>query len=161
MKKILPVNKTVNRFMFKEIRPDDLAGSIGIFGELFWRNSRYNVFSEEMVGKFYYTWMINSSLGKMDDKSMGYYVNDILAGFVTYKIRNSSLIIGLFGVMPEFQGQGVAQNLLNFVSEIAIENEVELISVDTQGQNVNALNAYIKNGFKIDTMKHWYYKKNF
>ena len=53
---------------------------------------------------------------------IGYYTEGSLGGFVTYKILEQKLIIGLLGVFPEYQGKRISQNLLHFIENVAIKN---------------------------------------
>lgn len=159
----ITLNKTkmdilkTNNIKFQKLSVADLTPYKDIFFELFGRNSRFNIFPEEKVNEFYYTWLINSIDGKMDDSCIGYFKGNKLAGFVTYRIRESEIVIGLLGVLPEFQAQGVSQILLNYIDDVGVNNSLKTLSVSTQGTNIHALNAYIKNGYRIHSIKHWYY----
>jgi Acetyltransferases len=152
------INKLTDRInSFQQLSSKEIESYQQKFYVLFGKNSRYNIFPKNKVNKFYYTWVLNSIDGKMDDKCIGYYVDQHLAGFVTYRTRNKEISIGLLAVMPEFQGKGVSQLLLGYIDRVAIENDVSSVNISTQGTNISALNAYIKNGFKIKRIDHWYY----
>lgn len=126
--------------------------------ELYGQNTRYRMFPSEKVNDFYYSWLINSIDGQMDDECIGYFVGGRLAGFVTYKFIDDFINIGLLGVFPLYRGSGVSQHLLKYVDKIAKDNiSVKSIKISTQGQNKSAINAYIKNGFLIDAINQWYY----
>ncbi len=96
----------------------------------------------------------------MDDKCYGYYIDDELAGFITFSYKDYELCIGLVGVLPRFQKRGVAQNMLDFVNNMAFKKKLTKISVSTQGKNITAINAYLTNGFMIENIKYWYYYFN-
>lgn len=155
-KKILN-NITLDSNNFKEMTVNELNPHKEIFFDLFGNNTRYDIFPKNKVNEFYYKWLVNSILGEMDDKCIGYYINNELAGFVTFRIRGTNLTIGLLGVLPEFQGQGIAQLLLSYIEYTCYKEEVQFMNISTQGHNINALNAYIKSGFKIANIKQWYY----
>jgi len=95
----------------------------------------------------------------MDDRCIGYYVDNQLAGFITFKYRDDKAIVGLVGVFPEFQKKGISQKLLDYVNYNAINQGFRQVSISTQGRNLKAINAYIKNGFFLDSIKYWYYLK--
>lgn len=147
----------INKTNFRSLLKGDLEPYEKIYFELFGKNSRFDIFSEEKVNSFYYMWMINSIDGKMDDECIGYFDSNKLAGFVTYRIHESEVKIGLFGVLSDFQGQGISQLLLNYVDDVVIKNCIKTITISTQGTNIGALNAYIKNGYRIHSINHWYY----
>ncbi|RSD26959.1 GNAT family N-acetyltransferase [Mesobacillus subterraneus] len=142
---------------FKVLSLSDLEPYEHIFFELYGVYTRYNIFPSDKVNKFYYTWLINSIRGQMDDQCIGYFIDDELAGFITYKRNDSHLIIGLLGVLPNFRGRGISQLLLNYVDNVAFKSGLDGIKVSTQGTNIIALNAYIRNGYTINSIDHWYY----
>lgn len=137
----------------------DLQRQKNKFYSLYGKVSRFSFFEKNKVNKFYYTWAAKSIEGKLDDNCLGYYNDDNLQGFITYKIANNKLIIGLLGVFPEYQGNKISDQLLNSVYNIAFMNNCDEILVATQGKNIRALNKYIKNNFIIESIQHWYYLK--
>lgn len=143
---------------FKSLTVNDVEQYHDTFLVLFGKNSRFDIFPDVKVNKFYYTWVINSIAGKMDDRAIGYFLRNKLAGFVTYRINSSNITIGLLAVLPEFQGRSISQLLLTYVDNIAKEKNINDVRISTQGKNFNALNAYIKNGYRIQSIEHWYYK---
>lgn len=151
----------INEDPFKEIEKDELEDYRNCFFNLYGKFSRFSLFGDEKINDFYYTWMMNSIDGKMDDKCIGYYVDNQLAGFITYRNKNNRLIIGLVGVFPKFQKKGISQKLLDYVNNSVINQGVNEILVSTQGKNKKAINAYIKNGFILENIKQWYYLTNF
>ncbi len=156
---VLSVKEIVESY-FKKIEIFELEKIKHVFFELYGKNTRYSIFGKEKINEFYYTWVINSIAGKMDDECYGYYIDDELAGFITFSYKDYGLSIGLVGVLPRFQKRGVAQNMLDFVNNMAFKKKLTRISVSTQGKNITAINAYLKNGFMIENIKYWYYYFN-
>ncbi len=144
-----------------DIRPiklsevENLKDEIGL---IFVENSRYRMFDVHKVKDFYYRWLANSCIGTMDPYIDGYFIDNQLAGFVSYRVKNNILVIGLFGVLIPYQGKGIAKILLEHVNYMANHMQLDSISVSTQGSNRNALKAYIKQGFKVSLEEFWYYK---
>ncbi len=159
LKKFLEKEAYITRDKFKEVEKCDFEDKKGIFYDLYGKVSRFSIFDKEKVNNFYYTWVMNSIDGKMDDKCVGYYIDNHLAGFVTFKYKNSGITIGLVGVFPEFQRMGISRKLLGYVNNEAINQGIKNISISTQGKNIKAINAYIKEGFQVESVKHWYYMK--
>lgn len=159
LKKILKKKTEINTNDFKDIEIKDLENNKNDFYNLYGQYSRFGLFSKEKINDFYYIWLINSIDGKMDDKCIGYYFENQLTGFITYKYKNDGLYIGLVGIFDEFQKKGISQKLLDYVNDQAINKGYNKIYVATQGKNYNAINAYIKNGFNIEDIKNWYYLK--
>src|SRR5699024_10856373 len=74
-------NNHVRRITLK-----DIVGKVQHIPEMFMKHSRYNIFNEESVNKFYYTWIEKSIKGSFDDGCFGYFHEQNLAGFITYKV---------------------------------------------------------------------------
>lgn len=149
-----------NELNFEELKlviEEDLIKRKDIFYELYGKKSRYSLLNDKKVNEFYYTWASKSIRGKFDDKCIGYYKEGVLQGFITFKKVENKIVIGLVGVFPEYQGKGISQQLLNYVNYQAVLDNCKEISISTQGKNTKAINAYIKNGFIIEDIKHWYY----
>ena len=127
-----------------DIRPiklsevENLKDEIGL---IFVENSRYRMFDVHKVKDFYYRWLANSCIGTMDPYIDGYFIDNQLAGFVSYRVKNNILVIGLFGVLIPYQGKGIAKILLEHVNYMANHMQLDSISVSTQGSNRNALKA--------------------
>lgn len=144
---------------FNKIKKQEIDSKRNLFYPLYGDITRFNLFSKEKINDFYYKWVINSIKGQLDDKCIGYYIENQLAGFVTYRFNVNGVVIGLFGIFPEFQRKGISQKLLAYVNNDSIKNNYSKVFVSTQGKNINAINAYVKDGFVIYTIKQWYYLK--
>ncbi|MFP4698563.1 MAG: GNAT family N-acetyltransferase [Eubacteriales bacterium] len=144
---------------FRKVKIEEIENYKNLFYDLYGKVSRFSLFNKGKVNQFYYTWVLNSIKGKMDDSCIGYYEEEKLAGFITYKCRDNSISIGLLGVFPQFQGHGISKKLLAHIDNIAFNNKCNSVHVSTQGKNVKAINAYIKSGFIFDSIKHWYYMR--
>lgn len=142
---------------FKKIEEKEIRSYKDVFFDLYGKVSRYSLFPNEKINYFYYTWVVNSIYGKMDDECIGYYIDNQLAGFATYRYRDGETIIGLIGVFPDFQNKGISQKILYYINNDAIEKGHKIVSISTQGINSKAINAYIKNGFYFDSIKYWFY----
>lgn len=157
LQKLVNSNTKINNTSFKKINEDELEPYIQEFYDLYGSVSRYRLFTKKKINEFYLTWVINSINGIMDDECIGYYIENKLAGFITYRYLIDGISIGLFGVFREFRHRGIGQELLNFVNWEVLKGDYKKLYVSTQGKNINAINAYIKSGFIFDEIKHWYY----
>lgn len=144
---------------FRDARLEEFHLNKDTFYSLYGGVSRFSFLGKRKVNEFYYKWITKSIKGELDDNCVGYYSEESLEGFITYKVVNKNLIIGLVGVFPKYQGKKVSQKLLCYINNLAINNGCNKIYVSTQGKNIKAINAYIKSGFFIDSIKHWYYFK--
>lgn len=142
---------------FKKVKKIDLEIHKNDFADLYDRYSRFSLIDSNKINDFYYKWLINTIAGKMDDACIGYYINNKLTGFISYRIKNHEFSIGLVGVFPEFQNRGISQKLLNCIHNVAYNKGYEYIKVSTQGKNHIAINTYIKNGYIFENIENWYY----
>ncbi|WIV12690.1 GNAT family N-acetyltransferase [Proteiniborus sp. MB09-C3] len=86
------------------------------------------------------------SLQECDETFYGYYINDILAGIISYKIIDNVLDIHRVAVHPSFFRRGIAGKLISFVEEV--NGSINKIVVCTGKKNLPAINLYIKNGYQ-------------
>ena len=102
--------------------------------------------------------MLNSIKGQKDNSVIGIIDENtkFLKSFLTYKIENERLIIGLLGTFGEFSRSGLAKVLINDIENIAVSNKCKKIQVSTQGNNKKANDFYTKLDFKISKVEHWY-----
>ena len=140
----------------KEVASDELEQRQTAFIGLY-AYSRFDMFSKERVAQYYYTWAKNSIDQTMDDRCIGCYSGGSLMGFITYSFEPGCVKIGLVGVFAQYQRQGVGQKLLQYLNDDTIAHGLDTIKVTAHGANVAAVNAYIKNGFNLDEIRHWYY----
>jgi ribosomal protein S18 acetylase RimI-like enzyme len=86
-----------------------------------------------------------NSLKQCNETLYGYFIDDILAGIISYKIENDTLDIHRVAVHPSFFKRGIAKELINFVEKI---DKIKNIIVCTGKENIPAVNLYMKNGYK-------------
>lgn len=80
-----------------------------------------------------------------------------IEGFITIENFNK---IGLFAVDNKFRGKGIGKNLLKKALETAKRNGQKAILVETQGNNVHALEFYKRNGFETYSTEYIYHLWN-
>lgn len=119
--------------------------------------SRFNIdkqFKRDDFERLYLKWIERSIKKEIADEVLVWKdTNNVIKGFITYKIDRSTLIIGLISVAKDIQGAGVGSSLLNAIEMIAIEEKVDEITVATQLENSTAYNFYQKNNFKVKSIQ--------
>lgn len=124
-------------------------------------NSRFKTdpnFKKSDFERLYLEWMEKSINGNMADIVLGYYDNDKIVGFVTFKMSQKDGLIGLIAVDPLFRNQGIGGKLLDAIKYYAQKNDIDKITVVTQQNNLAACNLYMKNGFNLIEKKHVFHK---
>lgn len=86
------------------------------------------------------------SLQQCDEIFYGYYVNDVLAGIISFKIIDDVLDIHRVAIHPNFFRMGIANKLINFIE--GLDSNIKRIVVCTGKDNLPAVNLYLKNGYK-------------
>ncbi|QOR36717.1 GNAT family N-acetyltransferase [Clostridium sp. 'deep sea'] len=91
------------------------------------------------------------------------YLENELLGVIILDIRkwNKTLFIDLIQVSDKHHNEGIGTELLAKAKEIAIENKLRIVALETQNTNVNAIEFYKKNGFTIDGFDLSYYDNNY
>ena len=110
--------------------------------------------------KLYEKWLKKSIKREIANEVFTYSLNDKIVGFVTCKIIENTVEIGLVAVNNHHQGKGIGKKLLQRVNDYAVENELNRIDVATQLHNFNACSFYTKNNFKINSKTYIYHLWN-
>ncbi len=85
------------------------------------------------------------NLQQSGENFFGYYINDELAGVISYKIEDKTLDIHRLMVAPNHFRKGIGRILLQFIEKV--ENHIHEIIVSTGANNTPAKNLYIDQGF--------------
>jgi ribosomal protein S18 acetylase RimI-like enzyme len=86
------------------------------------------------------------SLKECEEIFYGYYIGDMLAGIISYRIIDCVLDIHRVAVHPEFFRMGVADKLVSYIE--AVEGNINKVIVSTGKKNMPAVNLYLKRGYK-------------
>lgn len=86
------------------------------------------------------------NLSECDEIFYGYFINDILAGIISYKINENILDIHKVAVHPCFFKRGIAGKMISFIEKI--ESTINKVVVCTGKENLPAVNLYLKNCYQ-------------
>jgi len=86
------------------------------------------------------------TIKECDEIFFGYYINESLAGIISYKISEKVLDIHRVAIHPRFFRRGVAGKLIAFIENL--QRDISKIEVCTGKKNTPAINLYLKNGYK-------------
>ena len=95
--------------------------------------------------------LINSSY----DSLLGYYNNELLVGFIHINKMYETIDIVNIVVDEQYRRQGIATSLIKYV--LNTYNDVEKVMLEVNEHNKNAINLYLKNGFKEINRRPKYY----
>ena len=124
-------------------------------------NSRYyhEQIPEDKSRLFYQIWIENAVKKTFDDICFVAKQDDDIEGFITLKYSSPNVArIGLIGVDNKQASKGFGSKLISYSENFLFNKSFNELYVSTQGNNILAQNFYIKNGFRIDSIKNWYYK---
>lgn len=144
----------------RRAKPDDIE-RLKEIAEVNHRDSRFYYdgnFPSEKCDELFSIWIENSFRGFADAIFVTESDSGKPTGYITGSInKQGEGIIGLVGVSSEAQGKGVGKSLISAVLDWFKDNNVNNVSVATQGRNVEAQRFYQKNGFTTKSMKIWYH----
>lgn len=81
---------------------------------------------------------------KNETKYIGYFVKNIVIGFVGYEIQTAGVRFKSDYIHPNYRGNGYYQELFNYRMDI-FRNEKKISAYCT----IKSLSTYLKNGFEI------------
>jgi ribosomal protein S18 acetylase RimI-like enzyme len=110
-------------------------------------------YTKERVAEKFEDWDVylayrnNELVGTMSvsEKKVGYYLQESIEMFEKPEAR--ALYISMLAVKPEFQGQGVASDLLKLAEEIAKNKEIEYVLFDCREEYTELVDFYLKRGY--------------
>lgn len=85
------------------------------------------------------------SLQTCDEVFYGYFVDEILAGILSYKIIDNVLDIHRVAIHPRFFRMGIADKLISFIENLHCN--IGRVVVCTGKKNLPAVNLYLKKGY--------------
>ncbi|MBD8033107.1 MULTISPECIES: GNAT family N-acetyltransferase [Solibacillus] len=110
---------------------------------------------EKVVSFFREHWgsseMVISSGVYQCDKLAGFIFeeNNQIIGLVTYVIKNYENEIEIISLDSLSEGKGIGSALIQKVESIAKQKRIEIVSLVTTNDNLNALKFYQKRGYRI------------
>lgn len=137
---------------------DEVYGIIKIDSEWLSKEKRLDHWSDwytrEKVEEKFEDWDVylayrNSELvGTMSvsEKKVGYYLQESIEMFTEPKAR--ALYISMLAVKPEFQGQGVASDLLELAEGIAKGKRINYVRFDCREEYTELVDFYLKRGYE-------------
>lgn len=117
-------------------------------------------YKAEDSGRFYAQWIENAVLGTFDHQCL-IAVNDQgeLQGFVSLReLADGSGRIGLLATLPEAQGLGVGQRMIEAAIDWCRARRLTRLHVATQLGNLPALRLYHRCGGVIERTAWWLYR---
>lgn len=114
-------------------------------------------FGETAFKKLYKTWIDKFIASRFNGRVFVKLIHRELVGFITIETIKSQALIGLIAVDPKFQGQGIANQLLQKSLNFAKENGVKKLVVTTQNDNTPAMKLYSAFGFSIKSKTNIYH----
>ena len=102
----------------------------------------------------------DTSISTLDEpfkKYIGFEINNKIVSFLNYSIIYDRIEIEYIYTSTNYRNQNIASILLNHLIEIGIKNSCTNITLEVRCSNVNAINFYLKNGFKEVAKRKNYY----
>lgn len=112
--------------------------------------------SIESLFKKYFPSYQNSNIF---EKIAVYKEKEIMA-MISYSIIYERAEINYIVTFPDFRHHGLAEKLLNFVIQTAIDLQCQSISLEVDKKNTAAINLYLKCGFQKKAVRKNYYQNS-
>lgn len=85
------------------------------------------------------------------------YKNDLLIGVRIFRMKEGKIHLNYSAVKKEFRNRGVNKMMFDKIKEIAIENNVSLITSNVRESNISSIKSLLSCGFKINDRVNLYY----
>lgn len=106
-----------------------------------------------------YNHWISNSFNNKNKYFITAYVDTSPIGMLLYSVMDTNITIELISVSTNYRDISFGTRLLHELVNYSLSNNISEIFVGTQVSNINALNFYIKNGFRITKttdVYHWW-----
>ena len=90
-------------------------------------------------------------------KYIGYYINDVITGYIEYNDIYEKIDIVNIYVKEEYRNKGVGYNILSELVNLSKRNGKENITLEVNIENDIAIKLYNKCGFKKVAIREGYY----
>lgn len=118
-----------------------------------WVNTYSNIYDEKVIGFITQNWhSVELLLEESNNSNIIFYIykdnNKISALLSGYKdSKNTIFYLNRLYVLPEFQGKGIGQKLLDRLYT-DLKPHYKIISLEVESMNFQAIKFYLKNNFK-------------
>lgn len=136
---ILQIKKQSYQY-FSEVRPDLYCESEVLY-------------TEELLNSFFDGKNRKISLGKIEDRIVGYAFTEFLSIELPMLTKRNYIYIHDIAVRMDFQGRGIATQLLKSIENEALRAGATKIELAVHLFNEKALSVYRKKGFKARTIR--------
>lgn len=85
-------------------------------------------------------------------------VSTKVTGFIGIRVVQSDAHITNLAILPEYQGNGLARELIKEAKKYALSKECLTVSLEVKTNNMKAITLYLSEGFQIIGVKNDYYK---
>ena len=116
---------------------------------------RFNELGLIVNKNFVNVYDLNKLLESGYDFIYGYYINNILVGFIHINKLYENMDIVNIVVDPDYRRRGIASSLLNYV--ISLFSDVSSIILEVNENNYSAIKLYEKQQFKVINKRLNYY----
>jgi len=135
----------------KATKSEDLL-KIEKLARTIWPTVFKGIVSKEQIN-FMLDWMYNLEQMQSEVKTgtvyeLVYYENEAI-GYCGYTKKQNAVKIDKLYIILEKQKFGIGSKVINHIYEYAKEQKLDSVFLAVNKNNSNAINAYIKNGFKI------------
>ena len=108
--------------------------------------------AETLLKKYFFEEFGNSSIDSPFNKTVVYRLNEIM-GFINYDLIYDRIEINYIYVIEQFRNKGIAGELVKY-----IDKNIKNITLEVKESNIQAINFYLKMGFKKVSLRENYYK---
>ncbi len=117
-------------------------------------------FAADASARFYAQWIENAVRGTFDHQCLiASDASGVLQGFISLRETEGDVRVGLLGVLPYAQSNGIGQRLLLAGADWGRVRQLDRLRVATQLSNLTAIRFYLRSGARLESTAYWLYRK--
>ena len=117
--------------------------------------NRFNELGSIINKNFAKLYQIEELINSSYDSLLGYYDKELLVGFIHINKMYETIDIINIVVDEKYRRHGIATSLIKYI--LNSYNDIEKIMLEVNEKNQDAINLYLKNGFKEINRRPKYY----
>lgn len=138
--------------MINFLNANNKADDIELLANLIWNEHFLGIITQEQIDYMLETFQSKEAIEEaIKFQDYNYFLikyNDDNIGYFAYKFEENKIFLSKIYISKDYRGQGISSMVIEFIKELAIENNFKSIYLTCNKHNKNSLAVYEHLGFK-------------
>lgn len=125
--------------------------AIANLADIIWREHYTPIIGPEQVQYMLDKFQSAQAMSEQLADGVEYYtlwLDDLLIGYLSFYTKGNALFLSKIYILSQLRGQGIGQQVMEFIKEQAIKQGLERVTLTVNKNNAGSIAAYERMGFK-------------